>query len=74
MQGGADIDSCFPHYAGGKALSEVESRSFVNYFEKIAANVEIYLAFHSYLQVFLIPYAHDGYEVPPNNDALVIIF
>lgn len=71
MGGGGGIDTCFPHYAGPNALSEPETQSFSNYFKTIASKVDLYLSYHSYIQVFLIPYAHGAQEVPKNNDKLV---
>ncbi|KAK5642766.1 hypothetical protein RI129_008933 [Pyrocoelia pectoralis] len=70
MQGGSNSNSCSDHYAGSTPFSEIESLSLSQYIDRVSANLEVYLSFHSYLQLLLIPFGHKGREVLKNNEEL----
>ncbi|KAK5642767.1 hypothetical protein RI129_008934 [Pyrocoelia pectoralis] len=70
MQGGSNNNSCSDNYAGSAPFSEIESLSLSQYIDSISANLEVYLSFHSYSQLLLIPFGHQGLEVPKNNEEL----
>lgn len=72
MDGGASSNPCSDTFAGSKAFSEIETKSLSEFFNSIAKKVDVYLAFHSFSQLILIPFGHAGLEVPENNDELVL--
>lgn len=73
MHGGASNDPCSEIYAGPSAFSESETKSLSQYISSVARNLDSYISFHSYSQVLLIPFGHQGNEVPENNQELVLM-
>ncbi|KAK5642768.1 hypothetical protein RI129_008935 [Pyrocoelia pectoralis] len=70
MQGGSNSNSCSNNFAGSAPFSEIENLSLSQFIDSISANLEVYLSFHSYSQLLLIPFGHQGLEVPKNNEEL----
>lgn len=71
MDGGADDDECSLNFAGSAPFSEIEIKSLSEYIDGVADTLDVFLTFHSYQQLFLIPFGHTGLEVPDNNEELV---
>ncbi|XP_066995323.2 zinc carboxypeptidase [Anabrus simplex] len=67
---GASSDQCSESYAGSSAFSEVETRSLSEYLTSLVSKLQVYLCFHSYSQLLMIPYGLT-HEVADNYDALV---
>nr|CAD7193666.1 unnamed protein product [Timema douglasi] len=63
MEGGASSNSCLETHAGQSAFSEVETRSMAWYIWSISRKIQVYIAFHSYSQLLLIPYGIDSERV-----------
>lgn len=60
-------------YSGSEPFSEPESKSLAEFYTKVASNVTIYLAFHSYSQLLLYPYAaDDAGEISNQEDHIKI--
>ncbi|XP_066995074.2 zinc carboxypeptidase [Anabrus simplex] len=72
MDGGASSNECSETYAGSKAFSEIETKSLSEYITSIADKIQVYLAFHSYSQLLLIPYGHSTEHIS-NYDTLMSI-
>ncbi|KAB0795830.1 hypothetical protein PPYR_09891 [Photinus pyralis] len=70
MQGGASSSACSDTFAGDKAFSEIETQSLSEFIDTIAPKLDVYLSFHSYSQLILLPFGHKGHEVPANNEEL----
>ncbi|KAK5640388.1 hypothetical protein RI129_011199 [Pyrocoelia pectoralis] len=73
MEGGASANPCSDTFAGDKAFSEIETKSLSEFINTIASNLDVYLSFHSYSQLILLPFGHRGHEVPENNEQLLTI-
>ncbi|XP_041969305.1 uncharacterized protein LOC121726137 [Aricia agestis] len=73
MSVGASNDSCFNTFAGPSPASEPETRAIVEYVTDLKQRGRIiyYLSFHSYTQLFIIPYSHvqSIEEFEPDNYA-----
>jgi len=66
--GGASNIACSETYAGPRAFSEIETDSVARYLSTISRDLLAYISFHSYSQMFLLPYGHttqhlDNYNV-----------
>ncbi|CAG9856924.1 unnamed protein product [Phyllotreta striolata] len=66
--GGSTNDPCSDVYAGPKPFSEIETRSLSEYMKGVAKQLELFITFHSYSQLMLIPYGHttahlDNYNI-----------
>ncbi|KAF2900585.1 hypothetical protein ILUMI_05602, partial [Ignelater luminosus] len=70
MDGGASDNPCSQTFAGRAPFSEIEIKTLADYISGIADNLDTVLTFHSYSQLFLIPFGHRGMEVPENNEEL----
>ncbi|KAF2881921.1 hypothetical protein ILUMI_24251 [Ignelater luminosus] len=68
--GGADGDECSLNFAGSAPFSEIEIKSLSEFIDGIADTLDVFLTFHSYQQLLLIPFGHTGLEVPENNEEL----
>lgn len=55
---GVSADKNEEIYCGPKAFSERESVAMGKLIRSYASNLEYYLAFHSYGQYMILPYAH----------------
>lgn len=66
MAGGASQVKCSYTYAGPYALSEIETQNTDNFLKEHASKMDVFLAFHSYSQLILLPYGDgskpDNYE------------
>ncbi|CAH0678984.1 unnamed protein product [Chilo suppressalis] len=60
MTVGASNDPCSNTFAGPSAASEPETRAIQQYMTNLSNHGEIiyYLSFHSYTQLFIVPYSH----------------
>lgn len=72
MNGGASSNPCLDTFAGDAPFSEIETKSLSEFISSINENIEVYVGFHSYSQLILIPYGHAGLEKPTNNEEHVI--
>ncbi|KAK4873402.1 hypothetical protein RN001_015431 [Aquatica leii] len=70
MDGGASNNTCSETHAGPKPFSEKETKTLSNYIVSVIHDLDAYISFHSYSQLLLIPFGHQGLEVPENNDQL----
>ncbi|KAF2892788.1 hypothetical protein ILUMI_13386 [Ignelater luminosus] len=70
MNGGASQNRCSEIFAGDAPFSEPETKSLSEFINSVSDTLDIYLAFHSYSQLLLIPFGHQGREIPKNNDEL----
>lgn len=64
---------CSDTYAGPRAFSEIETSSLSSYISSIASRMDVYLSFHSYSQLLLLPYGHTV-EHLDNYDEMVLFF
>lgn len=70
MGPGASDDPCSEYYAGPHAWSEVESYNLAVFYSEVP-NAVVLIAFHSYGQYLLFPFAHDLRA--DNYDELMVI-
>jgi murein tripeptide amidase MpaA len=70
-QGGASTSSCSDLFAGPSAFSEIETRTFSEYL-KTVPNLAIYLDFHSYSQLLMVPYGHTSQRLDNYYEAIDI--
>ncbi|KAK4873403.1 hypothetical protein RN001_015432 [Aquatica leii] len=70
MEGGSSYNPCSDTFAGRSAFSEIEAKSLSQFITSISSQLDAYISFHSYSQLLLIPFGHQGLEKPPNNDEL----
>lgn len=70
MGAGASDVPCSEFYAGPYVWSEVESYNLAIFYSNIP-NAVVYIAFHSYGQYLLFPFAHDSRG--ENYDDLMVI-
>lgn len=56
MAGGASTNPCSETFAGSKAFSEPETRALADFITSLKTRVKLYIAAHSYSQVFLYPW------------------
>lgn len=59
-------------YCGSAAFSEKESQAMAKAIKSYSSNLEYYLAFHSYGQYMILPYAH-SHKHEENFDEVVCI-
>lgn len=69
---GASRNPCSEVYAGPKAFSEIEMKSYSNYLRSIQHKIHTYIAFHSYSQLLLFPYGHTPEKVKNFDDLMEI--
>lgn len=60
---------CSNTYAGPQEFSESETQALVDYYSTIYEQVDVYLAFHSNVNMLLYPYGH---TVDPAPNAAVL--
>jgi len=70
MEGGASTLPCSEIHGGSAPFSEIETKTLAEYISSVAETLDIYLAFHSFSQLILIPFGHEGNELPGNNEEL----
>ncbi|XP_069700916.1 zinc carboxypeptidase-like isoform X1 [Periplaneta americana] len=71
-EAGASNESCNRRYWGPAPFSEVETRTLSEYITGISHGLDVYLSFHSYLQMILFPYGHSSERVH-NFDELMSV-
>ncbi|XP_028167849.1 zinc carboxypeptidase-like [Ostrinia furnacalis] len=69
---GASTNPSSDSYAGPGPFSEIETRSLSTYIESIGDKIELYLSFHSFSQLLLIPFGNTTEPVANYHDALNI--
>lgn len=69
---GSSDNPCSETYAGPKAFSEVESKTFSDYLKTVAEekNLKVFVAYHSYSQLLLYPW---GYTTKPSKDEALFV-
>lgn len=55
--GGSSTNPCSDTFAGPTEFSDPETRQLAEYYNQIASIVDVYVAFHSYSQLLMYPYA-----------------
>ncbi|XP_066995984.2 zinc carboxypeptidase-like [Anabrus simplex] len=60
---GTSGNPCSDIYAGPKPFSEIETRTLSSYITTIAKKIDVFLAFHSYSQLLLLPYGNGSLGV-----------
>jgi hypothetical protein len=70
-QGGTSMNPCSDTYAGEIAFSEPESRLLAD-FIKTVPNLAVYIPFHSFSQILMLPYGWT-YELLENYDEIYAI-
>ncbi|XP_055847945.1 zinc carboxypeptidase A 1-like [Episyrphus balteatus] len=70
---GSSDNPCSDTYAGPKAFSEIETKSFSEYIASVKENLMLYISYHSYSQLLLFPYGHTD-ELPSNYDDLKRVY
>lgn len=55
--GGSSTNPCSDTYAGPTFFSDPETRQLAEYYNRTGSQFDIYLAFHSYSQLLMYPYA-----------------
>ena len=70
MVKGASSNPCSHIYAGVKPFSEPEVRSLASYMMQYKNDIKIYIAVHSYSQLWLSPWGYAN-EVPPDSEILL---
>ncbi|KAK5640385.1 hypothetical protein RI129_011196 [Pyrocoelia pectoralis] len=73
MEGGASDIPCLDTFGGDAPFSEIETKSLSEYINTVAPQLDVYLGFHSFSQLLLVPFGHEGLEVPENNNELFTI-
>ncbi|CAG7837705.1 unnamed protein product [Allacma fusca] len=68
---GSSKDPCSDIYAGPRAFSESETQSMSQKILQLRSQLKMYLTFHSYSQLWLIPYGYSKYEKPADYNELV---
>ena len=58
LNGGASSVKCHNYYAGPQPFSEPETRALNDFYATVHAQVDVYLAFHSFANMLLYPYGH----------------
>ncbi|CAG9832792.1 unnamed protein product [Diabrotica balteata] len=61
--------SCSLVYAGPYAFSEIETKSLSEYMSKVANELLLYITFHSYSQIILLPYGHTRQHLDNYDEA-----
>ncbi|XP_072929537.1 uncharacterized protein [Epargyreus clarus] len=69
---GASINPATDIYAGPGPFSESESRSLSTYIRSIADKIEMYLSFHSFSQLLLLPFGNTTEPLANYHDAMNI--
>ncbi|XP_063229722.1 zinc carboxypeptidase-like isoform X2 [Bacillus rossius redtenbacheri] len=63
MEEGASDYPCDDIYAGAGPFSEPEVRHLADYITSVSSRIKIYLSFHAFSQLLLIPYGYSGVRV-----------
>ncbi|KAF5300683.1 hypothetical protein FQA39_LY11045 [Lamprigera yunnana] len=71
--GGASSNPCSETYAGDKPFSEIETQTLSEYLNQIITELDIYLSIHSYSQLLMTPFGHEGFEKPENHEQMIRI-
>ncbi|KAM3960495.1 zinc carboxypeptidase [Aphomia sociella] len=72
LREGASINPSLQTYAGPGPFSEPETRSLSNYIRGIGDRIELYLSFHSYGQLLMLPFGNTTEPVGNYHDAMNI--
>lgn len=69
---GASISPALDTYAGPGPFSEPESRSLSTYITSVADRIDLYLSFHSFSQLLLLPFGNSTQPYANYHDAVRI--
>ncbi|KAL4720710.1 hypothetical protein ACJJTC_009428 [Scirpophaga incertulas] len=69
---GASSNPAMDNYAGTGPFSEPETRSLSEYIRSIGDEIEMYLSFHSFGQLLLLPFGNTTDQLANYNDAIKI--
>ena len=72
-EGESDRDPCGRMYIGPSPFSEPEVKAVANFLASHNSSIQLYAAYHSFSQLWMLPYSYSDVEVPPNLDELVRI-
>lgn len=65
---GTSNDSCEITYRGPRPASEPEVASSQKYILSIKNRIKLFLTFHSYSQLLLLPWSYDNVLIPDKSD------
>ncbi|XP_075982741.1 zinc carboxypeptidase A 1-like [Anticarsia gemmatalis] len=69
---GASTDPASDHYAGTGPFSEPETRTLSAYIEALKDKMDLYISFHSYRELLMIPFGNSTQNYANYDDALKI--
>ncbi|KAJ8723718.1 hypothetical protein PYW07_007698 [Mythimna separata] len=72
LAAGASTNASLDTYAGAGPFSEPETRTLSTYIESIADKIEMYLSFHSFSQLLLLPFGNTTEPLANYEDAMKI--
>ena len=65
------LHPCSRTFAGAAPFSEAETSAVADFLQRHNDSLLTYLAYHTYSQYWMLPYAYTATSKPPNNDELV---
>lgn len=71
--GGSSTNPCSETYSGPQAFSEPLTRSISEFITTIGPELQAYIAFHSYSQLFLLPYGYSSQHLENFDDLVNLI-
>lgn len=69
--GEPDKDPCGRMYIGPEAMSEPEVQAVTRFLKQHNSTIKAYLAYHSFSQLWMLPYSYTQTKNPPNIQELV---
>lgn len=71
---GASTNATADNYAGLGPFSEPETRTLSTFIESIGDKIDLYLSFHSYGQLLLLPFGNTTTPLANYDDAVSSLF
>ena len=71
---GASTNPALDHYAGLGPFSEPESRTLSTFIESIGDKIDMYLSFHSFGHMLLLPFGNTTEPLANYEDAVSFLF
>jgi len=69
---GTSTSACSDTYGGPGPFSEIETKTLSDYYRTIASDITLYLSFHSFSQILLLPFGHTTDHLANYDDAMQI--
>lgn len=70
LENGTSTSACSDTYGGPSVFSEVETASMASFIRTIGSSLDVFLSFHSYSQLLLIPYGHSTAPLDNYDDTV----